>query len=209
MKGLRYGVLGTYIMVGTSIQLFAQEKNFAPWVMPAMIHRFDQKASAMVQLAYTPFQNSSFVYLLGTYRLNKLFSVSAGYFRLDADTDEKRRYAENDVIVSGIAAVSVPHVTFEYRNMSMAVVPDTQDLKVFNRSRLRLMANDFSKTIKPYAFWEAYYSFSDKYWYRRRRSVGLVANTSATTQLDLAYIRQQQQGQKDLHLLFVQFLFTF
>ena len=208
MSRLKYYVLSVFVMLGTFNQLFAQENRFTPWVMPAVIHKFDKKFSAMAQLAYTPYQNSSFVYLLSTYKLSKIVSVNAGYFRLDANPDEGGHYAENDIIVSGVATMPAPHITFEYRNMSMAVFADKQDLKISNRNRLRLIANDVSRHIKPYAFWEEYYSISDRNWYRNRKSVGFLANTSAKTQIDVAYILQQQKQKKALHLLFVQFLIT-
>ncbi|WP_160139993.1 DUF2490 domain-containing protein [Chryseobacterium sp. c4a] len=207
MNRLRYCLLNLFLTFSTII-IYAQEGRWAPWIMPAVIHRFDQKFSLMGQLAYTPYQNSTFIYLLGTYKLNKNISLSGGYFRLDAEPKDGIHYSENDAVFSGIISVPIHHISLEYRNMSMAVFPEKQNVKLYNRNRLRLIANDFSRIVKPYVFWEEYYSFNEGNWYRNRKSIGFLAHTSPKTQVDIAYILQGQNQERSLHLLFVQFLIT-
>lgn len=205
---LKYNVLIILLLLGNLTFIKAQENNLAPWVMPTVIHRFNQKFSGMTQLAYSPNKNSTFIYLLGSYNLNKTLTLNGGYFRLKTSTNEVSHHAENDLVLSGIATVPISKIALEYRNMNMAIFSNDQDLQIYNRSRLRLIGNDFLKKIKPYAYLEEYYSLSDQNWFRNRKSVGFVSNITATTQLDLSYILQHQIQMKELHLVFLQFIIT-
>ncbi len=212
MDELRYKILLLFLILSI-YNLYPQEQNrdhFSPWLMPAIVYKPTAKFSLFNQLAYSPYKNSAFLYVLGTYKINNSVTLGGGYFLYTLKNNQNKTYIENDLILSSIFSIPIPLFLIEYRNMNMFIFPENLRMQYYSRNRLRLITQDklISKNIKPYIYMEEYYNFNEKQWFRSRKGLGVLVKTSENTQLDISYIFQQQRNIRDLHLMFFQFIVT-